>query len=319
MRIKTLMLVTAVLLTLVFAIFSTTSVAAMYKFSGGPSGGTFQYYASAISTLAKKNAVNLLASSSGGAIENIRITNTGKASFSVSYSGNVFQARNGLLKKDTNKYEDVMAVAYLYGAPAQLIVRADSGISSVKQLEGKRIGVGNAGSGAATNCELLFTEMGIWDSIQRNFLGYSQASDAFTNNQLDAFWVFVGYPNASVIQSALQNDIHLIDVYNDAESVDLFKKYPYFAKVTIPANTYKGVTKDTITYQDSALWLANKDVPADVVYNLLTIVFSEEGLKYMVEVHKSAKAMSIENGINGVVTPLHPGAEKFWKEKGLIK
>ncbi len=179
--------------------------------------------------------------------------------------------------------------------------------------------MGNAGSGAAANAELFFTELGIWDKIERNFLGYREAAGAFGNNQLDAFWVFVGFPNASVIEAAMQNDIDIVDVYKDAESAGVFEKYPYFKKVTIPANTYKGVTTPTNTFQDSTIWVANKKVNADTVYNLLKAIFSEEGLKYMVSVHKSAKAMSVENGLNGIVTPLHPGAEKFWKEMGVLK
>jgi uncharacterized protein len=307
-------------ISLVFILtFSLTASARMYKMSGGPSGGTFQYYASAISTLAKKHKVNLLASSSGGSIENIRLTNSGKTNFSVAYSGNVFQAREGVMKGDPKKYENVLALSYCYGAPAQLVVRADSGITSAKQLVGKRVGVGNAGSGAAANAELFFTELGIWDKIKRNFLGYRQAAGAFKNNQLDAFWLFTGFPNSAVIEAALQTDIRLIDVYKDAEAAGMFKKYPYFSKVIIPANTYKGVATDTATFQDSTLWVANNKVSADLVYELLKIVFSKAGLDYMVSVHKSAKAMSVENGLKGIVTPLHPGAEKFWKEKGILK
>ena len=317
---KSFLMMAVIGISLVFTLsFSFDALARMYKISGGPSGGTFQYYASAISTLAKKHRIKLLASSSGGSIENIRITNSGKTNFSVAYSGNVFQARNGVMKGDPRKYENVLALAYLYGAPAQLVVRADSGIKSAKQLVGKRVGVGNAGSGAAANAELFFTELGIWDKIKRNFLGYRQAAGAFKNKQLDAFWLFTGFPNSAVIEAALQTKVDLINVYKDAQEVGMFKKYPYFSKVVIPANTYKGVTEDTVTFQDSTLWVANSKVSADLVYKLLGIVFSKEGLEYMVAVHKSAKAMSIKGGIKGIVTPLHPGAEKFWKEKGILK
>ena len=311
--------------TILFAFFvvmtfaSDDLFAASYRFSGGPSGGTFQYYASAISTLAKKSEINVLASSSGGAIENIRTTNTGKSSFSVTYSGNVFEAVNGKLKNDENKYTDVLAVSFLYGAPAQLVVKKNSGITSAKELADKRVGVGNAGSGAAANAELFFTQLGIWDKMGRENLGYRAAADAFKNGQLDAFWVFVGYPNASVLEAALQSEVTLLDTYAAGEEAGLFEACPYFSKVTIPANTYNGQTDPVNTFQDAALWVANKDVPADVVYNLLKAVYSEEGLKYMVEVHKSAKAMSIASGIDGIVTPLHPGAEKFWKEMGVLK
>ncbi len=298
---------------------SIESFAEVYRFSGGPAGGTFQYYASAISTLSRKHGMRVLASSSGGSIENIRLVNAGKSDFAVAYSGHVYQGRNGLMEGDPAKYEDVLAVAYLYGAPAQLIVRANSGIRSARELEGKRVGVGNAGSGAAANAEIFFSELGIWDKIERDFLGYREAASAFNNRQLDAFWVFAGFPNASVIEAALQNKIRLVNVYTDAEEIGMFKKYPYFSKATIPAGVYKGVTRETLTFDDSALLVANSKVPADVVYSLLKTIFSKEGLAHMVEVHKSAKAMSIENGLKGIVTPLHPGAERFWQEKGKLK
>lgn len=295
------------------------SFSAAYRFSGGPSGGTFQYFASAISTIAKKNNINVLASSSGGAIENIRTINNGKSSFAVTYSGHVFAAANGKLKNDNKTYENVLAVSYLYGAPAQLVVKKGSGIKNPFDLVNKRVGVGNAGSGAAANAEIFFTQLGIWDKISREYLGYRSAADAFKNGQLDAFWLFVGYPNASVMEASLQNEISLLDTYDAGEKAGLFNSFPYLTKTTIPGETYNGQTEAVNTFQDAAIWVANKDVPADVVYKLLKAVFNKESLKYMIEVHKSANAMSIENGIKGIVTKLHPGAVKFWKEMGVVK
>lgn len=320
MRVKFSGVWTGSFIVFVLSLFiSTESFARVYKFSGGPSGGTYQYYASGVSTLAKKSGINVLASSSRGSVENVRLTHSGKTNFSVAYSGDIFQGRNGRLKQDANKYDNVMAMAYLYGAPAQLIVNAGSAIKSASDLVGKKVGVGPPGSGAASSCETFFTAIGIWDKVERNFLGYRQAADAFKNNQLDAFWIFAGFPNSSVLEAALQSDVSLINTYKDGEAVGMFEKYPYFTRVIIPANTYSGVTEDVITFQDATIWIANKDVPEEVVYNLLKIVFSKEGLSYMVSIHKSAVEMSIEGGIKGIVTPLHPGAEKFWKENGVLK
>ncbi|MBI9077881.1 MAG: TAXI family TRAP transporter solute-binding subunit [Desulfatibacillum sp.] len=319
---KRLVFLCAAMMVLALCFGGSTAWAKMYKFSGGPSGGTFQYYASAITSLTKDSlkgsGLKVLASSSGGSIENIRLINANRAQMAVAYAGDVFLARNGKLKNDEKKYEDVLALGYFYGAPAQLVVRADSAIQKSSDLQGKRVGVGNAGSGAAASCELFLTELGIWDNVDRRFQGYRAAADAFKNNQLDAFWLLVGYPNASVIEAALQTDIRLIDVYRDAEEAGLFEKYPYYTKVVIPAGTYKGVDTPTNTYQDSALWVASPSMSAEDAYNLLSLVYSDEGLKFMVETHKSAKAMSIENGLKGVKTPLHPGAEKFWLEKGIL-
>jgi uncharacterized protein len=289
----------------------------MYTFSGGPSGGTFQYYASAIATIGQKRGQKLLARSSGGSIENIRLVNSRKADFAVAYSGHVYAGAHGTLKNDEHLYTDVLVMAYLYGAPAQLVVKAKDDISQPLDLIGKRVGVGNAGSGAAANAEIYFSSLGIWDQMDREFLGYRNAATAMQNGQLDAFWVFTGYPSASILEVAMQTEIRLLDTYSAGEAVGLFQHNPFFTAVIVPANTYKGQTQDISSFQDGALLVANTKVPDDVVHQILTSMYSQEGLEYLVSVHNSAKSMSIQTGLKGVVTPIHPGAVKFWQEKDL--
>lgn len=291
-------------------------------FGGGPAGGTFQVVANAIQVYSPVKDIEeftVKAQSSAGSVENLRKVDAGKMDFGVVYSGHVYLGRNGMMKNDTTKYENVMAVSYLYGAPAQLIVRKGSGIKSTKDLVGKKVGVGNAGSGAFANCELFFTHMGIWDKIERNAMGYNDAAAAFGNNQLDAFWLFTAFPSGAVIMAAQTNDIDLVDLGADAEASGFYEKFPYFSKLAVPAGTYRGVDYETPSFQDSALWVANKDVPDDVVYKLLSVIYTDEGLAHMVGQKKTFKEMSVKTGINGIVTPLHPGAEKFWREKGLLK
>ena len=320
-------------------------------FAGGPAGGTFQVVANAIQTYGPVKdieGVKIQAQSSAGSVENLRNVNKGKAHFGTVYSGHVYLGSEGRLKNDKKKYEDVRAVSFLYGAPAQLVVRKDSGITSIKDLVGKKVGVGNAGSGAYANAELFFSHIkleeedggkgkgkgygkgkdkgkgdnegvSIWDSIERNAMGYNDAASAFNNKQLDAFWVFAGYPVGAVILASETNDIDLVDLDKDAEKYGFYHQYPYFDRLSVPENTYKGVDKVTPSFQDSALWVAHKDVSDDVIYQMLTAIFSEEGLAHMVQQKKTFKAMAVSKGIDGIVTPLHPGAEKFWREKGLIE
>lgn len=290
-------------------------------FGGGPAGGTFQVVANGVQVYKGVKEIkdfSVKAQTSAGSVENLRKTNSGKQDMSVVYSGHVWLGRNGEMKKDTNKYENVMAVAWLYGAPAQLVVRADSAIKSTGDLVGKKVGVGNAGSGAFANCELFFSHMGIWDKIERNAIGYNDAAAAFGNNQLDAFWLFTAFPSGAVIMAAQTNKIGLVNLGEDAESSGFFEKYPYFGKLSVPAGTYKGVDYDAPSFQDSALWVANKDVPDEVVHKLLTEIYSDEGLKHMYEMKKTFKNMSLKTGATNIVTPFHPGAEKFWKEKGML-
>lgn len=305
-------------------IVPATSFAKMYKFSGGPSGGTFQYFASGISQYSNDNKVlgsRINVSASAGSTQNVRLLSAGRADFGIAYAGDAYLASVGKISpKDTKKYTGVRAVAYLYGAPAQLIVRKGSGIKSAGDLAGKRVGVGKGGSGAAANAERFFRGMGVWDKMTPQFLGYSNASSAFSNKQLDAFWVFAGYPTAAVIQAAQQNSIELINVYDDAKNNGIFETYPFYSPLEVPANTYKGQTEAIKSFQDSALWLANEKVPADVVYKMLKAVFTKEGLAYLVTIKKTAKQMSVAGGTKGTSKlQLHPGAEKFWKEMNVIK
>jgi hypothetical protein len=290
-------------------------------FGGGPAGGTFQVVANSIQVYKPMKEVKefrVQAQSSGGSTENLRKTNSGRQQMSVVYSGHVYQGRHGMLSNDTRKYEDVLAVAWLYGAPAQLVVHKESGIKSAKDLVGKKVGVGNAGSGAFANCELFFKHMGVWDKIERNAMGYNDAAQAFGNNQLDAFWLFTAFPSGAVMMAAQTNHIAMVDLDADAKATGFYDKYPYFAKLAIPANTYKGVDYDTLSFQDSTLWVANSKVSDDIVYKMLSLIFSDEGLTHMKSQKKTFKSMAVERGADGIVTPFHPGAEKFWKEKGVL-
>ena len=158
----------------------------------------------------------------------------------------------------------------------------------------------------------------IWEKVERNAMGYNDAAAAFGNNQLDAFWLFTAFPSGAVIMAAQTNNIALINLGEWAENSGFIKKYPHFSKLSVPSGTYRGIDYETPSFQDSTLWVAHSKTPADLVYKLLSAIFTEEGLKHMVSQKKTFKAMSIKNGVYGIVTPLHPGAEKFWKEKGVL-
>ncbi len=314
-------LVLVLVITLAFSI-SAYARKERVIFGGGPAGGTFQVVANGIQVYKPVKAskdFTVRAQTSAGSVENLRKTNAGRQQMSVVYSGHVWLGRNGQMKNDPKKYENVMAVAWLYGAPAQLVVRKGSGIKSVKDLVGKKVGVGNAGSGAFANCELFFSHMGVWDKIERNAMGYNDAAAAFGNKQLDAFWLFTAFPSGAVIMAAQTNDIDLLNLDADAKASGFYDKYPYFGKLAVPSGTYRGVDYDAGSFQDSALWVANSKVSADTVYNLLSIIYTDEGLKHMYGQKKTFKNMSLQTGATNIVTPYHPGAEKFWKEKGMLK
>jgi TRAP-type uncharacterized transport system substrate-binding protein len=109
----------------------------------------------------------------------------------------------------------------------------------------------------------------------------------------------------------------MIDLVEAGEKAGFFEQYPFYTTLAIPAGTYGGVDRDIKSFQDSALWVAGVHVKSPIVEQALSEIFSKEGLAYMVKVKSTAKAMSVEGGLNGVVTPVHPGAVKFWTDHGL--
>jgi len=288
-------------------------------FSGGPEGGTFQYFSNGISIRLSKTIPNLEVSNtaSAGSLENLRRVNSGEADFGIVYSGDTYLARNGKLTKDTKKYQNVHALAYLYGAPAHLVTLAGSGINRIEDLAGKRVAVGGPGSGAASAAQRYFTALGLWDKMDIEFLGYSEAASALGDKLIDAFWVFAGYPNSSVIQAAASNKIKMLDLVAAEQKAGFFDDYPFYTQLTIPKGTYSGVDEDIRSFQDSALWVAGKHVDAKIVEAALGQIYSDAGLAFMVKVKSTAKSMSVKSGLDGIVTPIHKGAESFWKSKGL--
>jgi uncharacterized protein len=288
-------------------------------FGGGPTGGTFNYFANGMAIYISGAIPNFDVSSegSGGSGENLKRLNGAQIDFGIVYSGDAYLGRLGQLPQDETKYEDVRSVAYLYGAPAQLVVLANSGITSAKDLVGKRVAVGNAGSGAALSAERFFKHLGLWEKISPQFLGYSPAASAFKDRKIDAFWVLVGYPNASIIEAATQDKIMLLDLDKEAQESGFYAEYPFYAKALIPADTYSGQTTEVNTFQDSTFWMASSKVDQEVVYQSLQTIYTEQGLQHMRTAHQAANEMTIEDGLKGAAVPIHPGAVKFWQEKGL--
>ena len=305
--------------TAVLALFMTPAMAQDYsvKIGGGPTGGTFNTFSNGMAIYVPKVNPNIKASSvgSGGSVENVKRVSNGESDFGLCYAVDSDLGFAGKLPKDNNKYDGLRAMGYLYGAPAQLVVNADSKVKSAMDLKGKRVAVGNAGSGAAASAERFFRHIGVWDNFKPTFMGYSAAASAFKDGKIDAFWVLVGYPNRSIIEASVQVKIRLIDVGVDAEKSGFYKAYAY-SPTTIPAGTYGKNMPECKTFQDSTILSANKDLPEDLVYTVMKTLWSEKGMEAMVTAKKTFKAMTLENAFRGASVPLHPGAVKFWKEQG---
>jgi len=288
------------------------------NFNGGPTGGTFNYFANKMSSLITEANpwLKLTPMGSSGSGMNVCALARGTTGMAITYAGDVFLNRSGELACKGGKSDRLRAMASLYGAPAQLVVRADSNIHTVFDLKGHSIAIGNPGSGAALAAKRFFEHLGIWDAIVPRHLGYSRATAEFRKGNIDAFWVLVGYPNASVIEAASHALIRIIDLHAEAAKSGFYDHFPFYLRAEVPAGTYDGQNVPVSTFQDAALWCVASGVPDDVVYQSLATVFSETGLESMRKAHKAARSMALDNGLTNLPIPLHPGAARFWKEQG---
>lgn len=312
----TIALVTLVCLSMM-VLPAAAAAAASIKIGGGPTGGTFNTFANAMAVYVPKVTPSIQATAvgSGGSVENVKRVHNGESDFGMCYAVDSDLAWKGKLPQDTTQYQNGRSLGYLYGAPAQLVVRADAGINSAMDLKGKRVAMGNAGSGAAASAERFFRHMGLWDSMKPEFLGYSQAASAFQDGKLDGFWVLVGYPNRSIIEAAVQVKIALVDVGLDADKSGFYNKFAYGPKV-IPAGVYGKTIPECKTFQDATILCANKDLPADLVYTVMKTLWSKEGMALVTMASKAFAEMNLDNNFQGASIPLHPGAVKFWTEHG---
>jgi hypothetical protein len=267
--------------------------------------------------IADANAnLEISAEGTGGSGANLRGVNANDTQYGISYAGDVYLGGLGQLPGDEVKYVDVRPLVGLYGGRAHLVVRADSGIETVYDLEGKRIAPGNAGSGAAISAERYLTHLGLWDKMTIEYLGYSQAAAAMGDGQLDGFWILAAFPNSSVTEATTLSDIKLIDLDTPAQESGFYEAMPFYTPAILDGGTYDGAPDDVGTFQDTAIWIAHKDVPDDIVYAALQSVYTDEGLEAMRQAHPAAGEMSVEKGVAGIPVPLHPGAAKFWQDKG---
>ena len=212
---------------------------------------------------------------------------------------------------------DLRALMRLWPNYVQLVTTANTGIKSVSDLRGKRVGVGASNSGVEINARMILAAYGItYDDITPDYLAYGEAIDNMKNGQCDAVFVTSGLPNATVMELGVQYDMVIVPI--DGEGRDkLVSEYPYYAKSVIPANTYnnKEDVEGVFVYN---IMLVRKDLSDKMVYDILEGVF--KNISTIKASHNAAdKNIDISFGISDIQLPLHPGAEQFWKDNGYGK
>ncbi|HPE59787.1 MAG TPA: TAXI family TRAP transporter solute-binding subunit [Thiolinea sp.] len=301
----------------------TVQAAEQQFISIGTGGVTGVYYPTggAICRLVNKNrkehGIRCSAESTGGSIYNINTVRSGELDFGVAQSDAQYNAYNGVSDfTDAGKFEDLRSVFALHPEPFTLVVRADTGIKSFEDLKGKKVNVGNPGSGQRATTEVVMGAYGMemGDFALAAELKGSEMAQALCDGKIDAMIYTIGHPAAAITEAATTCDVKLVDV--KGEPIDkLVADNPYYSVAVIPAGTYTGTDEDVTTFGVGATLISSAKVPDEVVYTVTKAVF--DNFDDFKKLHPAFANLKEEEMIkNGLSAPLHEGAVKYYKERG---
>lgn len=260
-----------------------------------------------------------IAQSSNGSVANIDAVKTGVLESGFAQSDIAYWGYSGTgIFEGQGQSDNLRAIASLYPESIHLVARKDAGIKSVKDLRGKRISLDEPGSGSLVDALIILEAFGLSEEdVQAEYLKPSPAIAKIMDNQLDALIVVAGYPTGSVVELTSAVDAELVPI--EGPEVDaLLQRYEFFARDEIPANTYPG-NKATPTISVGAQWIVNAQADEELIFGITSALWHDNARKLLDGGHAKGKAITMDTALDGIGIPLHPGAERFYREQGLLK
>jgi uncharacterized protein len=300
-----------------------TTAAEQQFISIGTGGVTGVYYPTggAICRLVnkgrKEHGIRCSVESTGGSVYNVNTIREGELDFGIAQSDVQYNAYNGTSQfQEQGPFEKLRAVFSIHPEPFTVVARADSGIKTFADLAGKRVNIGNPGSGQRETMEVVMNALG-WDKSTFALaaeLKSAEQSQALCDNKIDAMVFTVGHPSGSIKEATTSCDSVLIPV-TGPEIDKLVEENAYYRKATIPGGMYRGTDEDVETFGVGATLVTSADVPDEVVYIVVKSVF--EDFDQFKKLHPAFANLKPEEMIkDGLSAPLHDGAVKYYKEQG---
>ncbi|PNH85795.1 C4-dicarboxylate ABC transporter substrate-binding protein [Vibrio diazotrophicus] len=296
-----------------FITIGTGSVTGVYY----PTGGAI---CKLVNKDRKEHNIRCSVESTGGSIYNVNTIRSGELDFGIVQSDWQYHGYNGTSEfAEQGPFNKLRAMFSLHTEPFNIIARTDSGINGVADLAGKRVNIGNPGSGDRATMQVVMDAFG-WtnDSFTlASELKGSERSQALCDNKIDAFIYMVGHPNGSIKEATTSCDAKLVPA--TGEQIDkIVADNPYYAYSTVPAGMYRGTEQDVKSFGVAATLVTTSDVSDEVAYNVAKAVF--ENFETFTRLHPAFANLKKEDMVKaGLSIPLHPGAAKYYKEIGLLK
>jgi TRAP transporter TAXI family solute receptor len=257
--------------------------------------------------------------SSRGSVDNVNAIISGLRNSGFAQSDVAYWAYTGTgTMEGKEPAKDLRTIAALFQEHIHLVALKKSNINSVKDLKGKRVSLDEPGSGTYVDAKLILESNGLsTNDVKAEALKGKAATDALRNGKVDAIFVVAGYPTGAIVELASAVDIKLVPIDGSGAKA-LTSKYGFFSESPIPSGTYEGV--DSVnTVAVGAQWFTSAKEDADLIYKITKALWNKESRKLMDVGHAKGKTITPDTALSGVGVPLHPGAEKFYKEAGLLK
>jgi TRAP transporter TAXI family solute receptor len=268
---------------------------------------------------AKDLNIRATVESSGASVANAQLIGTGDADFALLQNDIAYYAFNGAtLEAFKGKpVKNMGGIFSIYPELVQVVATTGSNVKSLKDLKGKRVVLGPQGSGTEANALQMLEVHGMKESdVRAERIDAAAAADQLKDGRVDAAFFTTGLGSAVIVDAFISGKVTMVPI-GQAEGDALKKKYPFYTLEKIPANTYKGLDREVTTPAVMAMMVARTDLPEDLVYRFTKAIFDD--LKQFHEAHAAAKSLTLQSALNGMPIPLHPGAAKFFKEKGVAK
>lgn len=290
------------------------------KFPTAGASGALYAVGAAITNLwdTQIDFVSASSQASNGGIDNLNQIADGESQVSIAISSNCWQSFNGTDSFKGNANKDLRVIAGLYFNPNQVVATKKSGIEQIADVRGKHFAVAAAGSSVEGECKNHFTAVGMNypSDIQAEYIAFGDAADMLQNGTIDGAWIMSGAPAAAVSQ-ACSAGCHLVNIGDDVIA-SLKKDYPWYAKFTIPAQTYPGQDSDVQTSAIKMVMFTSTSLDEETVYQLTKTLW--EHIAELGEAQKNLKGLTPEAAVVDIAgLPLHDGAAKYYKEKEIIQ
>ncbi|MCA0170611.1 MULTISPECIES: TAXI family TRAP transporter solute-binding subunit [Bacillaceae] len=252
------------------------------------------------------------AQSSGASVENMQILQDGDADIAFTQTDIAAYATNGELMFEDGKVDNIQAIGTLYPETIQIVTLEESGIASVDELKGKKVSVGAPGSGTYANAEQVLAAHDItMDDIDAQHLAFDESTEGIQDGTIDAAFITSGTPTGAVEGLSAQKQVRILPIEQD--KIDkLIEEHPYYAEDTVKSGTYK-IESDVKTVAVLAMLVARSDLDEDYVYQVTKAIFDNSDKI----THAKGEFITADSALDGVGIDLHPGAKKYFDEKGV--